>query len=49
MCMYVEEVSDELVTEIVTVSSLAGSILGDFRFLLCELSLVISKSFTGNM
>lgn len=47
--MNVEKVSIELVTKILTVSSLDGSILGDFHFLLCELLLVISKSFTVNM
>lgn len=49
MYVNVEKVSVELVTKILTVSSLDGSILGDFHFLLCELFLVISKSFTVNM
>lgn len=47
--MYVFKMSDELVTKILTVSSLHGRILGDFNFLLCEFILVISKSDTVNI
>lgn len=47
--MYVEKVSDKLVTKILTMSSLDGRTLDDFNFLLCELFLVISKRFTVNM
>lgn len=47
--MYVFKMSDELVAEILTVSSLDGRILGDFSFLLCEFILVISKTDTVNI